>query len=57
MAASFCEVEGLETAGPLAMRRDLGCDRMQGYLFARPNAATASERERALRGLSAKIGA
>ncbi len=47
--------EGVETAEQLAMLRDLGCDQMQGYLFARPAAATASERDRArLRSLFAE---
>ena len=47
-------VEGVETADQLTMLRDLGCDQMQGYLFARPSAATASDLDRArLRSLFA----
>ncbi|MFG5120312.1 EAL domain-containing protein [Methylorubrum sp. POS3] len=48
-------VEGIETAEQLGMLRDLGCDQMQGYLFARPAATTASEFDRArLRSLFAE---
>ena len=34
-------VEGVETAEQLAILRKLGCDQMQGYLFARPAPLTA----------------
>ena len=41
-------VEGVETPEQLAVLRELGCDQMQGYLFARPAPMTAaSEGERA----------
>ncbi len=33
--------EGVETADQMALLRRLGCDRMQGYLFARPAPAPA----------------
>lgn len=40
--------EGVETPEQLAMLRELGCDQMQGDLFARPASVTgASEGERA----------
>ncbi|GMA75169.1 hypothetical protein GCM10025880_15860 [Methylorubrum aminovorans] len=34
-------VEGVETQEQLAVLRELGCDQMQGYLFARPMPMTA----------------
>ena len=41
-------VEGVETAEQLAILRELQCDQMQGYLFARPNPSlVASELEQA----------
>ncbi|PXW63014.1 EAL domain-containing protein [Methylobacterium sp. B4] len=41
-------VEGVETPEQLAVLRELGCDQMQGYLFARPAPVTgASDGERA----------
>ncbi|MFF8801153.1 MULTISPECIES: EAL domain-containing protein [unclassified Methylobacterium] len=41
-------VEGVETPEQLAVLRELGCDQMQGYLFARPAPVTGtSDRERA----------
>ena len=48
-------VEGVETAEQLVILRGLGCDQMQGYLFARPSATlAASELEQArLRALFA----
>jgi EAL domain-containing protein (putative c-di-GMP-specific phosphodiesterase class I) len=33
--------EGVETEAQLAMLRELGCDELQGYLFARPLEASA----------------
>jgi predicted signal transduction protein with EAL and GGDEF domain len=35
--------EGVETAEQLERLRSLGCDRMQGYLFARPRPAPELE--------------
>jgi EAL domain-containing protein (putative c-di-GMP-specific phosphodiesterase class I) len=40
--------EGIETAEQLAVLRALGCDRGQGYLFARPLAAGSPDLEAAL---------
>ena len=31
--------EGVETEGQNRLRREMGCDQLQGYLFARPMAA------------------
>ena len=31
-----CIVEGVETEGQLQILRDLGCKKIQGYLFSRP---------------------
>ena len=57
-------VEGVETQEQLAMLRELGCDQMQGYLFARPAPMTelsqtgSSDRERArLRALFGETSA
>ena len=36
--------EGVETEGQAAILRDLECDRMQGYLFARPQASDQVEK-------------
>ncbi|QDI82652.1 EAL domain-containing protein [Methylorubrum populi] len=57
-------VEGVETQEQLAMLRELGCDQMQGYLFARPapmtelSQAGSADRERArLRALFGETSA
>ncbi len=40
--------EGVETPLQLSRRRDLGCDRAQGYLFGRPRPAEIVEAERTI---------